>query len=399
MSRKVKKFAVLGAGNGGQAMAAYLALKGYEVNLYNRSIDRIESVIKEGGIHLSGIYNGFGKLKKITTSLEEAIEGVEMIMVVTPALAHRYLAQNLSPYLKHGQVIVLNPGRTGGALEFYNVLKSNNCSADIIISEAQTFIYASRVIGPARAKIFGEKKKVAIAAFPSSRTREVIDVLMPVFPQFSPVENVLKTSLDNIGAVFHPAPTLFNMAWIESTGGSFSYYQQGISPSIARLLEEIDRERMEVATNLGIEPLSARDWLRMAYGARGKTLYDLLQNNNHYLGIGAPSTIDHRYILEDVPMSMVPIASMGREFGVKTPTIEMVINLANIIFKEDFWHKGRTVYSLGIDGLTSSEILNLVNNGYLDSKKVLPHPGRSIYHNRDSIIYDHQRGKYHQEAE
>lgn len=389
------KFAVLGAGNGGQAMAAYLALKGYEVNLYNKSQSRIEAVKKEGGIHLSGVFAGFGRMNKVTTDIEEAIEDVEIIMVVTPAVAHKYLARELSPYLQDGQIIILNPGRTGGALEFYNVLQANHCRADVIISETQTFIFASRVIGEAQAKIFGAKKKVAIAAFPSNRTREVVDRLFPAFPQFTPVENVLKTSLDNIGAVFHPAPTLLNMAWIESTGGDFTYYQQGISPAVARVLEKIDQERIEVASRLGVEPTSACDWLRMSYGARGKNLYELLQNNYHYHGIGAPDKVNHRYIFEDVPMSMVPIASLGRMFEVKTPTIEMIINLANIVFQTDFWQSGRTVESLGLAGLSSRQIINLVNNGSIDGTEILPR----IYSKFDNLIYEKFIGGYQKEVE
>lgn len=46
MYKKVERFAVLGAGNGGQALAAYLSLNGYTVNLYNRSPERIEPVKK-----------------------------------------------------------------------------------------------------------------------------------------------------------------------------------------------------------------------------------------------------------------------------------------------------------------------------------------------------------------
>lgn len=47
-----------------------------------------------------------------------------MILIVVPAFAHKELAEKMVPFLEDGQIIVLNPGRTGGALEFYNVLKS-----------------------------------------------------------------------------------------------------------------------------------------------------------------------------------------------------------------------------------------------------------------------------------
>ena len=39
------KFCVLGAGNGGLAMAGHLAIMGFPVNLYNRSKKRLLSVL------------------------------------------------------------------------------------------------------------------------------------------------------------------------------------------------------------------------------------------------------------------------------------------------------------------------------------------------------------------
>lgn len=355
--------AVIGAGNGGQAMAAYLALKGSKVNLYNRSSDRLEAVKELGGINLSGLCKGFGKLNIITNRIDVAIEDVDLIMVVTPAVAHRSLARKMAPYLRDGQIIILNPGRTGGAIEFYNGLMKNNCQAEVAIAETQTFLFASRVIGPAEVRIYGMKEKVFIASFPSKKIWKFIDQLNQVIPQFVPVENVLKTSLDNIGAIFHPAPTLLNMAWIESPE-VFNFYKQGISPSICRILEEMDYERMEVAYAFGLDPLSAKEWLRLSYGIKGKTLYELIQNNRQYQGILAPGTINHRYIFEDVPMSLVPIASLARVCNIETPTIDMVINMANIVYQKDFWAEGRTVKTLGLEGLSSKEILELVNKGY-----------------------------------
>ena len=43
------KFAVLGAGHGGTAMAGHLSLSGIDVSLYNRGEDRIRA-IKEGKV-------------------------------------------------------------------------------------------------------------------------------------------------------------------------------------------------------------------------------------------------------------------------------------------------------------------------------------------------------------
>src|ERR1700736_1850697 len=48
----VASVAVLGAGNGGMALAAYLAQQGHRVALWNRSIERLHPVRQLGGISL-----------------------------------------------------------------------------------------------------------------------------------------------------------------------------------------------------------------------------------------------------------------------------------------------------------------------------------------------------------
>ena len=80
-----KKFAVIGAGHGGKAMAAHLAIMGFSVNLFNRTADHVEVIKKRGGIELESLQggpHGFGKLALVTSKIGEAIKHVEVSMVV-----------------------------------------------------------------------------------------------------------------------------------------------------------------------------------------------------------------------------------------------------------------------------------------------------------------------------
>ncbi|MGI5839694.1 MAG: NAD/NADP octopine/nopaline dehydrogenase family protein [bacterium] len=357
---RIPSFAVIGAGHGGLAMAAALSVKGFTVSLYNRSPERLAEVKRLGGVQLSGPISGFGRLDIVTTDIGRAIAGVDVIMVVLPAVGHRAVAEACAPYLADGQMIVLNPGRTGGALEFNAVLQEKRVTARVIVAEAQTFIFASRTVAPAHARIFGLKYDVPVAALPASETPVVVETLRKAFTQFSPAESVLKTSFDNIGAIFHPAPTLLNSGRIEATSGDFEYYHEGITPSVASIIERMDQERTAVAAALGVEAISAWDWLGVAYGAYGSSLYEAVQNNKGYSGIKAPSTLQHRYIFEDVPASLVPMASIGDMLGIETRTMKSIINLACIAHGIDYWHIGRTVTRLGLAGMSADEIRDFV---------------------------------------
>jgi opine dehydrogenase len=319
-----------------------------------------------GGIDLAGIEGekrDFGKLKKVTSNMEEAIENTEMIMVVVPSSAHAEIAKTMAPFLKDGQMIVLHPGRTCGAIEVAKVLRDNQCTADVTIAEAETFIYASRSDGPAQARIFRIKEAVPLAALPATRTKAVLGRIHEAYPQFIDGGNVLQTGLNNMGSIFHPALTLLNAGWIESTHGDYQFYIDGASPSVARVLEVLDRERVTVGSSLGLNTRNAMDWLKLAYDTIGGDLYEAIHNQEGYYGIKAPATLNHRYIFEDVPMSLVPIASLGDRFGVNVLAMNSIITLGNIVHRTDYWRRGRTVDKLGIGDLSVSELTAYVNEG------------------------------------
>lgn len=365
MSEQGLQIAVLGAGHGGRAMAADLAVRGFAVRLYNRSFVNIEAIAQRGGIEvtLEDGHQVFGRIRTVTDDLARAIAGAHLLMVVVPASAHIDIAHAVAPHLADGQIVVLNPGRTGGALEFRNALIETGCTADITLAETETFLFASRAMGPAQVQIFRRKNTVPLAALPATRTAEVLDLMAEIYPQFIPAPNVLHTSLNNMGAIFHPTLALLNSGWIEATGGDFEFYIDGVTPSTALILERVDRERVTVASAMGIRAQTAREWLARAYSAHGNNLWEAIHDNPGYKGIKAPRTLRHRYIFEDVPCSLVPIAELGKRFGVDVWGIEAMIQLACVIDGTDYRHRGRTLARMGLTGLSLSEITRLVDTG------------------------------------
>mgnify|MGYP000881659560 CR=1 FL=1 len=205
-----------------------------------------------------------------------------------------------------------------------------------------------------------------LAALPASRTAEVLDAIHPVFPQFIDGKNVLQTGLNNMGAIFHPALALLNAGWIEATSGDFQFYVDGVTPSVAKVLEVLDRERVTVSSALGLKGRNALEWLELAYNATGENLYEAMHNQTGYYGIKAPGTLNHRYITEEIPMSLVPIASFADAYGVSVNGINSIINLACYIHGTDYRRKGRTVERLGIKELSVGELVRFVETGERD---------------------------------
>jgi len=359
--------AVLGAGNGGLTMAGHLAIKGVNVRLWNRSAARIAPLKRSKTIQMvsdrEGLPTGKGKLATVTADAKEAIAGARILMVVVPATGHAEVAQAVARHLTDGQIIVLHPGRTGGALEFLHTIRTLGCKADVTVAEAQTLLYACRAENPGLVRVFGIKNSVPVAAIPAHRTPEVIKALSAAYDEFIPGDNVMKTSLDNIGAIFHPSVMVLNSARIESTRGDFEFYIDGISRSVAGVLEKVDAERVKVGASLGFNCMTAREWLYIAYGAAGPTLFDAIRANEGYYGIKAPHRLDSRYITEDVPASLVPIASLGDELGSPCPTIKAIVQLAEVLTGHRYSDNGRTADSMGLKGLSLQQIRQMVLDG------------------------------------
>ena len=131
----------------------------------------------------------------------------------------------------------------------------------------------------------------------------------------------------------------------------------GITPAIGDLIEQMDQERLAVGRAYGLDILSLRDAYVHSYHVQAEKMADLCHLSTAHAGIMAPTKLDSRLIVEDVPMGLVPISALGKAAGVPTPIIDSVITLAGALVKQDFWQTGRTLKSLNIAGLTREELL------------------------------------------
>ena len=367
------KVAIIGAGHGGQAFAAHMALNGNKVNLFSLSLEELKPIQEKGGIELKGGVEGFAKLNKVTTAIDEAIEGVQLIMVVTPSVILHTVATLLTRFLKDGQIVVLNPGRTFGALEFAQVAKCLGCKAKFLLAETHTLLYACRIEGPALVNIFGVKTKVQLAAFPALYTKKIINVLHSAgFPQFVPAQNVLETSINNIGPIVHPAPMLLSFSRILSSDELY-YYQDVITPHVAHYIEKLDKERVALGKALGLNVLSIKEVYKLQYNVIGKTLYEVLQNVPAYKATFKPpkDLMTGNLIIDEIPKSLIPLYSLGKALDVPTPTIKTVIDLACQMCDVNFWSIGRTLKEVGLEGLTAKEMLEFANKADLFNLKDL----------------------------
>lgn len=358
----MKKMAVIGAGNGGQAMGGHLGLCDFEVWIYDIDVGKVTALQEKESITLQGEETGSTGNIRATTNLDEAVENAEIIMTVTPANAHRHIAKELAPYLEDGQVIVLHPGYFLGALCFSRELEKRGCKKEIVVGDTESLVYACRSEIAGEVDISGIKRTVLVATFPGKKIDVLMDKIGEIYPQFKPARNILETTFGNVNPVLHTAIALLNTGRIESKR-PFLFYCEGATPSIGKFEEKLDDERLAVAHAFGIEARSIRKLLEEFYGVTGATLYDVMTGNPAYAPIRAPDTLQTRLITEDVPMGLVPMASAADQFGIDAPLHRLLIDLASAVMDVDFWSQGRTMDNLGLADMDPVEIRRYLNEG------------------------------------
>jgi opine dehydrogenase len=360
---------ILGAGHGGLALAGLLGRRGHRVTLWNRSPGRVAPVAAAGGVLLTepGSPPSLAPIALATSDIAAALAGARRVLVAVPANGHADVARACAPHLCDGQTVLLLPGRTGGALAFRRALREGGCRARVLLGEANTFPLASRAVGLAAAVVFGCKADLLAAALPATRTSELLAAWRPVLPMLSRARSVLQTGFANLGAILHPVITLLNAERI-ARGESFDFYTQGVTPRIATALEAADAERLNIADAFGVRAESLPEWVAGAYGHRADTVLEAVGGNPAYVGIKAPTTLSHRYLLEDVPTGLVPLLALGRAAGLSLPVLHGLVGRARAALGGECWERPRTLRALGLDGLDPWGICDFVDRGFVPTR-------------------------------
>ena len=361
------KFAVLGTGNAGQTFAADITLKGYSVNLAEvpEFESNLRTIEKKGGIEISGdAGNGFAKLNMVTTDLKAAIKGVDIIIIGGSAHAHEPFSRALAHHFEDGQFIVFTSNF--GALRFHRWMKEAGVTTRITPVETISLLYATRASEPGVVACIGLKSKLPAAALPASRTVEFLEKINPVFPQFVAAQNAWSASLNNLNPIVHPPMVLFNAGRIEATGGKgWNLYADGATESVAKIMLSMDAERMAVLKLICTDGIPIKDSFETFYAnyrLGKKTLSETLRQSpiHGHPAFPAPSSVDTRYINEDLPFGLVPWSLIGRTWGVPTPTIDAVIQIASIMLGINYFEEGLTMDDIGIQGMAPQDVKKLI---------------------------------------
>ena len=388
----------------GMAYFADLTNRGFKVVGYAWAEDQgrqvVDSINQNGGIQLVRPDNLNNELSKfvplsdsvVTHDMAFMIEESDIIIIAIPSNFHvdAIISLGKTGLLKKRIPIILSPSRTFATPYLWEIL-----GEEYPVVCFSTSPYSAKTLAPDSVFI-KRRKRTWTASLEGSFTKAHERMIKEIFPQLALFEIPALTSLNNIGAIFHPATYLMNLDEIQKRaqqGKTFSFYMEGIAqrPEVGEVLEKIDQVRLQVAHSIGIDTfglsccprediwrkltnglraledehegeidilrqirrqfmeyinnsvLSAQHWLDITYGVEripGESLGDAIGRTPTYQKNSIPQ---FRYIEEDIPTGLVPLEALAEMFSIEHSAISDIINLYQEKYDKNTRLNGRNI--------------------------------------------------------
>lgn len=357
METTPRRVTVLGGGNTAFSIAANLALAGHDVLIWEHPdfAHTLNPIRDDLTITLDGAARtGAAKLAGVTTDPSLALAWSEVLLCSVPSYAHAPFAEQLAPHLKPGHILALLPGNLG-ALAFAELLRERGATG-VIVAESDTAPYVCRKSAPDRAVIWGEVSGLGIGVEPASQTGEVMPVLRALFPGAVAYQSALEAGLSALNPVVHPPGVLMNAGRVERSRGEFYFYDEGITPSVVKVIEALDAERRALGAAIGLELTPVAEAFNSAgFGPKGD-LWSVINGSRMLTALRAPGQIDTRWLTEDIPYGLVTWSRLGDRLGVETPVMDALITLASATLGRDFRAEARGLDTVGLADLDDAQL-------------------------------------------
>lgn len=353
----VQNCGIIGAGNSAHALASYLAREGHQVYLYARnprSLDHLRTPV----VRATGEIEGEFELAWTGTDVRTLVEKCPTLFVCTTANAYLDVVDQIAPYLKANQEIVLFSSKFGGSLEVeFALYRLRRFGIRVIETDA---LFACRLQKDKSIWIRGFKEWTLFSAPKRSQTREFASAVLRFFPNLEPAENLIQRGLTDFGALTHALTVLVNMNSIDKKS-PFLFYYEGFTPRTIMLLEQLEKEFGHIANAYNTTLLPASELLNRYYGCQTSSLLEAMQTVPNYRHSLSPESLETRYLQEDVPCTLVPAQELARLAGVDTPVLDSVVSLASVLSCVDYRREGRHLGRFGWEDFGAREIRDWIH--------------------------------------
>jgi opine dehydrogenase len=299
-----------------------------------------------------------------TLSLAEAVSAADILLIPLPATAQAGLAAELAPHLRDGQVVFLPPG-TLGSIVFAQAARAVGNGADVSFAETGTLPYLVRKHGPAAITISVYATRLPTGVFPAKNRDHALGALTQLYPAIEPIADALSGALMNAGAIIHAPLILMNAGPLEHFD-AWDIHNEGTQPSIRRVTDALDRERIALRVALGYPaphfPLADHYATEGDTWMYGRGAHARLTDSGDWRE--KIDLLSHRYMREDTALGLTLLMSVGRWAGQPMPIASGLVAIASAVTGDDLYAGGRTLEALGLADFGRDQMTAFLDRGY-----------------------------------
>ncbi len=338
------KVTILGAGAIAYGNAALLCRDGHEVTLWSPSGRRTATLAAGAPLTATGAFVGQFH-PRIAASCADALAGAEAVVVAVPGYGHRAVLDAAAPFLRDDQLVVFSSHMSLSALYLAGLLHKRGLTTPIAV--LGTTVTTGRQTAPDAVAVNSIRARLDVAVLPDSASAKGMEVCRALFgDRFVPRRGLLAIALSNLNAQNHLAIALCNLTRME-LGESWGQNRH-ITPAVARLIEALDAERLAIAAAFGVEVRTIHEHFHLSFhvpkGPFAEMTHALAQRSGD---VNGPTTLDSRYVTEDVPFGLVPTIRLAALAGVPVPLHESGVRLMSALYGRDFTAENDILPRLG----------------------------------------------------
>ncbi|WP_323776083.1 NAD/NADP octopine/nopaline dehydrogenase family protein [Leisingera sp.] len=287
----------------------------------------------------------------------------DVLIVALPGYGHKVVLDALAPHIEERHHVIISSHSSLGAVYLMQLLAERGVT--VPITAWGTTICTGRRQSGTEVKVNTVRSRVDLCTVPEHRSAGALSLCQDLFgDRFQPRDGLLAISLSNLNPQNHMGIALGNITRMER-GETWSQ-GQNVTPTVGRLLERLDLERLEIAKALGLEVKTIFEHFHLSFHVPVASISEMNQQM-HEQGNGGtgPATADSRYVTEDVPYGLVLTAALGRLTGHPAPLHEAGIRILSAMYGRDFEAENDILTALDLDRYSLDELKEAANTGLL----------------------------------
>jgi len=361
MSNRPLRIGIVGAGAIAYGAAALLEHNGHQACLWSPSGNRTQALADGAALQAQGALEGEFH-PSVADSAQSLVAQADAILLALPANAHKTVMDAIAPYLQAGQSVLISSHASFGALYLSRLLAQRGFQIPIVAWG--TTVTSGRQPSFTEVAVSTIRQKIDIATVPQTCSAEGLALCQALFGQrFVERESLLAIALSNLNPQNHMGIALCNLTRMER-GEQWSQ-GQNVTPTVGRLLEALDLERLAIAKALNLSVRTIFEHFHLSFHVPLASVSDMNQAM-HEQGRGGsgPSMAQSRYVLEDVPYGLLMTAKLGQLAGCPAVLHEAGIRIFSALYGRDFSAENDLLTALKLEGMSLQALSELCRNGY-----------------------------------